>query len=407
MRVWIINPFDNLPSEGYRPQRYWLMARAFAVAGHDVTYWTSDFSHASKRHRNIVKEVEDNFVIKMVPTLAYPKNICIKRVLSHRRLAQDWFAIAGRESFSPDIVIASMPPLGLCDAARKFAAGCGAMFVADVQDAWPETFERVLPGFVFSLLGMRRIAKKIYCGADGISAVAMRYVELAQKYGSNAPCAVFGHSIDMGKCAYQRVPDGKVLRLVYIGNMSKSYDLATVVRAVHGLDGVTLDIAGGGPDEDSIRALASSAGNVTLHGYLDEQHLADLLSRCDVGLIPMFPESCVGVPGKLADYAAAGLMVIESLGGETAAMVDKFNVGVHYRAGDAESLRAAITALQDIRPQGDFDKFSAEFNAGLIMPRYVEWVEGLMRCRRDWGLDARPTFRPASERLSHLIQIGK
>lgn len=394
MRVWIINPFDNLPSEGYRPQRYWLMARAFAVAGHDVTYWTSDFSHASKKRRNIVKKVEDGFVVKMVPTLAYPTNICIKRVLSHHRLAQDWFAIAGRESFSPDIVIASMPPLGLCDAARRFAAGCGAMFVADIQDAWPETFERVLPGFVFSLLGMRRIAKKTYCGADGISAVAMRYVELAQKYGSNAPCAVFGHSIDMGKCAYQRVPDGKELRLVYIGNMSKSYDLATVVRAVHGLDGVTLDIAGGGPDEDSIRALASSAGNVTLHGYLDEQHLADLLSRCDVGLIPMFPESCVGVPGKLADYAAARLRVIESLGGETAAIVKRFNIGLHYKAGDVESLRDAIRRMYRSEQGGRFDEFAAEFNATFVMPRYVEWVEGLMRCRKDWGTTRGPHGDP-------------
>ena len=32
MTVWIVNPFDNLPPEGYRPQRYWLMSRAFAEA---------------------------------------------------------------------------------------------------------------------------------------------------------------------------------------------------------------------------------------------------------------------------------------------------------------------------------------------------------------------------------------
>ena len=39
MNVWIANPFDNLPPEGARPQRYWLMARAFARAGHAVTLW--------------------------------------------------------------------------------------------------------------------------------------------------------------------------------------------------------------------------------------------------------------------------------------------------------------------------------------------------------------------------------
>ena len=33
MTVWIENPFDNLPREGSRPLRFWLMARAFVQAG--------------------------------------------------------------------------------------------------------------------------------------------------------------------------------------------------------------------------------------------------------------------------------------------------------------------------------------------------------------------------------------
>ena len=394
MRVWILNPFDNLPAEGYRSQRYWLMAKAFANAGDEVVYWASDFSHATKQKRRLIREVYDGFAVKMVRSLPYQKNICLKRVASHRRLARDWFSMAGREVAKPDVVIASMPPLGLCDAARKFASACGAMFVADVQDAWPETFERVLPGFVFSLLGMRRAARKIYCGADGISSVAMRYVELAQKYGSDAPCSVFGHCIEMPKQKQRKPSDGKTLRLVYIGNMSLSYDLATVVGVVSGMDGVSLDIAGSGPDCERICAMASKAANIRFHGYLDKQRLSDLLRRCDVGLIPMFPESCVGVPGKLADYAAAGLMVIESLGGESAAIIDKFNVGVHYKAGASDSLRDAIMSLQCIAQQGRFEDFAAEFDASLAMPRYVEWVEGLMRCRKDWGTTSGPHADP-------------
>ena len=53
MNVWIVNPFDNLPVEGYRPQRYWLMSEAFARAGHAVTFWTQDWSHAKKKRRAI------------------------------------------------------------------------------------------------------------------------------------------------------------------------------------------------------------------------------------------------------------------------------------------------------------------------------------------------------------------
>jgi glycosyltransferase involved in cell wall biosynthesis len=330
--------------------------------------------------RVLAHEVNAGFAVKMVPTREYPKNVCLKRVASHRRLARDWFALASRESVKPDVVIASMPPLGLCDAARRFAADCGAVFVADVQDAWPETFERVLPGFVFSLLGMRRMAKKIYCEADGVSAVATRYVELARKYGSEAPSSVFGHCIDMSARPAREVRDDRTLRLVYIGNMSLSYDLETVVNAVSGMDGVTLDVAGNGPDVERLRALASKAENIKFHGYLEESQLANLLLLCDVGLIPMFPDSCVGVPGKIADYAAAGLMVIESLGGETGAIVDRFDVGGHYKAGDVDSLRHAIEDLRSRRPQGRFDEFAATFDARVVMPKYVDWISSVVGC---------------------------
>ena len=37
MVVWIQNPFDNLAGEGYRKQRYWMMAEAYGC-GYYFTY---------------------------------------------------------------------------------------------------------------------------------------------------------------------------------------------------------------------------------------------------------------------------------------------------------------------------------------------------------------------------------
>ena len=53
MKVWIECPFDNLPEEGYRKQRYRLMAEAFLSEGHEVVYWTTDFNHGTKARRRI------------------------------------------------------------------------------------------------------------------------------------------------------------------------------------------------------------------------------------------------------------------------------------------------------------------------------------------------------------------
>lgn len=395
MCVWLINPFDNLPQEGNRAQRYWLMARAFVRAGHEVVYWTSDFSHATKAKRvfrvegsKLNVESSEGIRLVLIPTKPYLKNICLARVASHRALAADFRRMAlevgnaGRDApptEKPQVVIASMPPLGLCEAARQVAAKFRALFIADVQDAWPETFERILPRFVWSLIGMRRTARRIYCESDGVSAVAKRYLDLAKEYGCRAPAHLAGHAIETVLDPIHREREASSpLRLVYAGNMSLSYDLETVIKAVADRSDVTLDIAGNGPDRARLEQLAT-ADNIRFHGYLGEVDLHDLLRRSDVGIVPMFPESCVGVPGKLADYAAAGLRVIESLGGETAEIVDRYRVGVHYEAGNAESLSAAIEELKGSASAGDASSFRTCFDARSVMDGYVDWVEKLER----------------------------
>ena len=95
MVVWIQNPFDNLPSEGYRKQRYWLMCEAFARAGHQVVFWTSSFSHAKKTKREEGRgKREEGIEVRFIPTLPYPKNVCFARIQSHRAYAKEWLRLA-------------------------------------------------------------------------------------------------------------------------------------------------------------------------------------------------------------------------------------------------------------------------------------------------------------------------
>ena len=377
MEVWIANPFDNLPLEGYRPQRYWLMARAFASAGHSVTYWTSDFSHATKRKRALVREVNDGFAVRLVPSMPYPKNVCLRRLVSHWRLAHVWRRLAENEAEKPDVVIASTPPVSLCSTALCYAKRNNALFVADIMDAWPETFERIAPRWM--LYPMRRIAKRIYTQADAVSAVASRYINLARSYGSTAPVKLSYHGIDFtgqGTRDTGQRRDGNT-HIVYIGSFGASYDLETAIEAVRQMPNVTLDIAGSGPKEAALRQMATGCERILFHGYLVDAEMKALLQRCDIGLVPMFPDSCVGVPYKLADYAAAGLRIVECLGGETHTLVELFHAGAHYEPGDVQSLVAALSQSPDAA--WDAAGFIRQFDAKRIMAEYVEWVEGLKR----------------------------
>ncbi len=119
------------------------------------------------------------------------------------------------------------------------------------------------------------------------------------------------------------------------------------------VDGATLEIAGAGDMEESLRRFASAqaaAGRVTFRGYLGVEELARLLAGADVGVVPMPPESCVGIPYKLADYSAAGLAVASSLGGECDRILALYNAGASYRWRDPQSLANALGRIKAALP---------------------------------------------------------
>ena len=166
-----------------------------------------------------------------------------------------------------------------------------------------------------------------------------------------------------------------MIRIVYIGNMSLSYDLATAVDAVLGDAELTLDLAGAGPDEAALRQRASGCDRIRFHGYLSESALRALLAQADVGLVPMFDDSCVGVPYKLADYAAAGLPVASSLHGETADLLAQHAAGVTYTADDPAALRTAVRAA--VAKRAGVAALADAFDAQKLYACYVAFATAL------------------------------
>jgi len=380
MTAWIVNPFDNLPLEGNRPQRYWLMARAFAAAGWNVRLWTSDFSHATKKKR-VLLSAPDEFPVELLKTLPYGSNVCWRRIRSHRALART-FSARAREVIAagepPDLIVSSTPPLGLCSAAQTVAGSCGAKFVCDIQDAWPETFARLLPRAVRGLeklvfAGMYRTARKIYREADGVTGVCRRYAEL-----SGRPDFYLAHHGIEGNgepgTANGDVRRG-VSRLVYVGNLGVGYDLNTVIEAVAKRPDLTLDIAGLGPREGALHEAVRRLGvgsRVRFHGYLGADALKALMATCDVGVIPMRDDSWVGLPYKLADYLRARLLVVSSLHGECGDLLERTGYGRTYEWQSVESLLAALASLTPACVT-----LPDELRAESIYPKYVQRVSAL------------------------------
>ena len=390
MVVWIQNPFDNLPSEGYRKQRYWLMCEAFVRAGHDVVFWTSSFSHAKKKARDVRPETEDGGIeVRFIPTRPYPKNVCFKRIESHRAYAHEWLRLALGQSNnqtikqfqSPSLIITSTPTLSAAAVALDLGRKFGAKVVVDVMDAWPETFERLAPkGLRWLtkpfLLGMRRTARRVYREADLVTGVCERYRELTKR--SDYYLAYHGiegaREQETGNREQEWFGEAnRRIRLVYAGNLGKTYDLRTVVRAVEGNEDFEFDVAGFGEFQ------GSNCPRVRFHGLLSASDLQALLARCDIGIVPMKADSWVGVPYKFCDYSKAGLAIVSSLGGESSALLEKYGCGATYRAGDPSSLTAAIRKAMTLKRGASRTMCADEFDATKIYDAYAAHVLKLVQ----------------------------
>jgi glycosyltransferase involved in cell wall biosynthesis len=363
---------------------------------------------------------DEGFSVRLVATPPYTKNVSIARLRSHRefgrtfeRLANE--AVASRQLERPDIIVASLPPLESPEAALRLARRMDATLVVDVQDLWPETFERLVPGPAFirkpltSLLfgGMHRRRRELLAAADGTSTATHTYADTVLR---DAPTDRPRHVCYVGAYlqefaapprAIDPVPPAggattaaaatfEPIQCVYAGSLGTGQDLDALVAAARALStagtGAVLHVAGTGPLEPMLRAAAAAqrgSCELQVHGLLPRGGYVKLLASCDVGLVLVKPESLVAVPNKAADYAAAGLALVNALPGELAGLIETHAAGVSYAAGDGGSLARAITDLAADRRRllalraGARRLAAAAFDRESTYPAFVDWLETL------------------------------
>jgi glycosyltransferase involved in cell wall biosynthesis len=371
MNIWLINPYGPLPSEGWRDYSFITFGKTLAEAGHNVIWWTSNFSHHFKIYRSEGWKdiaISNGFIIRLVPTTRYSRNIGFGRIVRDFVFAARTYQ-TGKHQPAPDAIIYAESPLTMGYAGPALARHHKAALIYDQMDLWPELIVNVFPmwsrklvNLCFSPVYWKR--RKIYSELDGVIALAHPYMASVLKdipVQSRPPSRIIYNGVDVsGFRANMVLPlsnalaakfENASLKAVFAGSLGPSYDILNLLDVAQRMDTEGLDIrvyiAGDGPLKQKVVEAAARLSNLDYLGTLPPADLPRIYEKCDVGLSCYTARSNVEMPDKFYDYTAAGLAIVNSLGGEVSRWINADQSGIQYMPGDFTSLYEALVRLRD------------------------------------------------------------
>lgn len=188
----------------------------------------------------------------------------------------------------------------------------------------------------------RRMSRRIWADADSVVPNSQGLKRLAKETAPDQRMLVIPNGVDTGFFApLAKKEDSPVVRLVSTGRLIGRKGYGILIRALDGMDHVSLTLAGDGPLRESLEQEAAERKvDCRFAGILDPEGVRDLLAGSDVFVLPSLNE---GMSNSLLEAMACGLPVITTDTGGSEELVD--GNGMTVRCGDPASLRRAIYAL--------------------------------------------------------------
>ena len=147
------------------------------------------------------------------------------------------------------------------------------------------------------------------------------------------------HFIETADMPAKTSPGGGVL---VAGRLSREKGIDVAIRAVGEIPGATLDIAGTGPEEETLRHLADSVapGRVHFHGLVEKAQVQRLMLAASVVVVPS--RWYENQPMVVLEALARGVPVVGSALGGMPELIEPGATGDLVPANDPKALAAAI-----------------------------------------------------------------
>ena len=387
MDILIISEFNG-DFSGRDTSRFIYLAQNLSDR-HHVEIVTSDFWHVKKIRRSSSRK-KWPFQVTFLHEPGYAENVSLKRFFSHLIWGKNVKKYLNNRK-KPDVIYCSVPSLTAAKEAADYCEKHDVWFIIDVQDLWPEAFEMVFHFPVVSQIvyfPFYWFADHIYRSADSICAVSHTYAKrvrrarmyqttnsgnpkslLCKGYSTerifqkctcispdNVRVVYLGTDLDIFEKYAKGVPVTEkqegVVWLAYCGTLGSSYDLTCVMDALYllekkGVKAPRFIIMGDGPRRKELERYAKVRNlDVLFTGLLSYDQMCATLASCDIAVNPISHRAAQSIINKHADYAAAGLAVINTQEGkEYRALVRKYQMGFNCRNNDAYDVAKKISVL--------------------------------------------------------------
>lgn len=418
MHIWLVQRAESTPHDAggkRRPMRVGIIAKLLAEKGHHVTWWTSGFDHVSKTHRvqgSRAKSVFPNYDVHYLQARGYSKNISFGRFLDDRQVIQS-FRKECREVAKPDVILASIPSVGLANEATKFGLETGVPVALDIRDLYPDVFEDLAPNALrplvrFASAPMRDQLRQTCQNATCVLGITEAFVQWGVANAGRDPSTMD----QVFPMAYEKTPldnssrqeatkfwadrllgrNRDHLHVLFLGTFTNSFDFDPVIEAAKLLHKnerkVNFTFCGTGAKQSELREKTRNLANCDLVGWIDAPAIKTALELADVGLAPYIPSPnfIQNVPNKPAEYMSGGLIVASALeNGALFKVLTATGSGFSY-SNDPKILAERLIELMNLPEKKEkmklasADTYQREFSSTQVYQKMITHLEKLVRC---------------------------
>lgn len=336
-RVEVVCGFTNFPGGKFLDRKWYSLFRKNSLEGVDV--------------HNVIVVPSDN------------KNN-IKRIFSYTSYLLS-ASLRGLFINSPDVVIATSPPIFAALAGLVVAKIKGAKFVLDIRDIWPESAVQmgsIRNRIVIDLL--EQLELMLYRNASLITVATPGMVEMVRKKLKKAdtpiqyiPCGVVipseKETKKEGVSPFQECDHNKFC-VLYAGLHGHAQNLSTLVDAANLLKGrkdIVFYFVGAGPDKDRVVEYASSLdlSNIKFLAPISRDEIRRYFIFAGCAIVPLQDLQIFKnvFPSKTFELMSYGVPTVVGVGGEIGKLIESTGAGQSVKPESSVAYSAAITKYAD------------------------------------------------------------